>query len=139
MLISIVSFFVHFIYGMMRALKTLYIVLRLTLNEKHDYFFKLMYKLYSDKNSIISINGDSGVYFIVIVDDSGRTYLIDVDLIKNKFIMTMKSIYADCIIYGDDLNDNDINKFNKLIDFFKFKENGRKFLNEFRIEKYKNK
>jgi hypothetical protein len=65
------------------------------------------------------------------------TYFVDVDLTKDKFNMRINSTFLNCFIFGEDLIDTDIKKFDRLVELCKIKENTRKFLNEFEIESYK--
>jgi hypothetical protein len=96
-----------------------------------------MNRLLSKKNAIISIKGIAGEYLITIADDDGRTYFIDIVLTKSKFNMRMNSKYLSCFIFGKDLIQSDIDKFNRLVELCQIRENTRKFLNEFDVENYK--
>jgi hypothetical protein len=51
--------------------------------------------------------------------------------------MRINSTFLNCFIFGEDLIDTDIKKFDRLVELCKIKENTRKFLNEFEIESYK--
>jgi hypothetical protein len=128
---------IHLCYGTFRYFRSIYISIRLTWKDNHDYFFKLMEDLLSKKGAITSFKGSFGDYLITISDGSGMTYFVDVDLTKDKFNMRINSTFLNCFIFGEDLIDTDIKKFDRLVELCKIKENTRKFLNEFEIESYK--
>jgi hypothetical protein len=128
---------IHLYYGVFGYFKSFYISIRLTWKDNHDYFFSLMEKLMFKKGAIVSFKGSFGEYLITIADGDGITYFVDIDLTKSKFNMKMNSKFIGCFIFGEDLIDTDIKKFDRLVELGQIKENSRKFLNEFEIESYK--
>jgi len=129
----IIFLIVQVLYWITSYFNSIYLSMRLTWGDKHDYFFKLTERLLSKRDVVVSFGGN----IITIADNNGVTYFIDVDLIDAKFNMKMKSMFVECFIFGEDLNESDNTKFNRLIDLCKIKENQRKFLNNFEIESYK--
>jgi hypothetical protein len=128
---------IHLCYGTFRYFRSIYISIRLTWKDNHDYFFNLMEKLMFKKGAIVSFKGSFGEYLITIADGDGITYFVDIDLTKSKFNMKMNSKFIGCFIFGEDLIDTDIKKFDRLVELGEIKEATRKYLNSLEIENYK--
>lgn len=131
----IVLCFMYFMYGLLVWLKTLYIIIRLLSGNENKYFFRLMDKLIVDSENVIAFNGSDNEFIVTIIDDHGRTYLLDIDLNRERFYLTMKTNLTDTYIFGEDLSVNENEKLRSLIEIFKVKEEQRKYFNK---SKYKN-
>lgn len=133
-----ISFFiVHSYYGVKYHLKSIYILIRLTWGDKHDYFFKLINNILHRKDITVSHIVDSNSHLITIAGNDGITYFIDVNLIEDSFVLRFKSTFCDGFIFGEELNHDDSDKLNKLIQLAVIKNNQRNFLDNFEIETYK--
>jgi hypothetical protein len=140
LILSVIAFLtIQLYYGVLGYLKSIYISIRLTWKDNHDYFFSLMEKLMFKKGAIVSFKGSFGEYLITIADGDGITYFVDINLTKSKFNMRMNSKFVSCFIFGEDLIYTDIKKFNRLVELGEIKESTRKFLNDLEIEILKNK
>lgn len=140
LVLTIILFFIfHWFISILTLTRYFIKIIKLLINDKHDYFFRMVKELIFDRDNSIGMVGSLGEYIVFITDSHGGSYIIDINLPNKKFNMRMVTFGVKSFIFGEELNDNDINKFNGLIERLAIKEKQREFLNDFEIETYYNK